>query len=430
MSITLLFFLGIFISGSILCIYRGPVWGLLVYMFIYFIVPNYNNNWWAKTLPNLRWSILAITFVLVGCFFHKEMLSDIRLNTLKIGRYLIAFLFLSLIVSIFAVNPERSFGRCYEFFKYIFVIFLFVKCVKKRAHFEYIIILILVSGFILGYFALDASRYAGRLEGIGPLDANDANGLAVLLSTMIPFSFPAFFSGKKITKYLVPVCLLFMFNCIILCNSRGGTIVFGFTILMVLFLSIKMPKFRLVIFILIILGGSVFIYLGDVAFWERFKTIENSIVEDRGSGRLDIWIEGFQMFVDHPFGIGGDGFKVLSSNYISDLTTGGVRSSHNTYLLVLVEQGYLGLLFFCSWNAHILLQLRRTRKTILFHGDFMKGDDRFFYLLNIAVTASLSGYLVGAVVGNRLYFEYYYFVIAFATSLSYYIETRYNDVAK
>ncbi len=85
-----------------------------------------------------------------------------------------------------------------------------------------------------------------------------------------------------------------------------------------------------------------FLYLADTSFLERSKSIKTSIEKDGGTGRFDIWKHGLEMAKDHPFGVGGGGFEYLSSQYMPPelLTRGNVRASHNTYLLILVEQGF------------------------------------------------------------------------------------------
>ena len=76
--------------------------------------------------------------------------------------------------------------------------------------------------------------------------------------------------------------------------------------------------------------------------------------------RSAIWERGITAAVRRPVGYGVDTFQMV------DVRMGGkFRAPHNTYLEVLVELGFLGLLLFIrmyvlSWRA-----LQRVRKRLL-----------------------------------------------------------------
>jgi len=397
-------------------------------MFVYFIAPNPQINWWANEIPNFSWSLLSAVILLTGCLKNREQLSAIRFANINTTKWLGAFLFLSIIVSFFAVNQAESFRRCYNLFSYVVVVLFFVKCIRDERQFEYLILLLLLCGLVLGYYAYNMPRHGSRLEGVGTSDTNDANNLALLLATIIPFGLPVLVSNNKYLKYILPICYIFILNGIILCNSRGAIVAIVASFVMIILL-LKIPKWRIIFLALGLLVGCVFAYLADDVFWARLKTLSDSAEEDRGSGRLDIWKEGLQMSVDYPLGTGGEGFRTLSPHYISDLTYTGVRVPHNTFLLILVEQGYLGLVIFCCLNINILIILRKGRNLILLRQEEnqLEGSARFLYLTNIAINAALVGHLVGSIFGDRLYYEYYYYLIGMAISSYYLIVNMFSN---
>ena len=300
--------------------------------------------------------------------------------------------------------------------------YIIIKCIKNEQQLEYTILLILLCGFFLGYQAYNTPRHGGRLEGVGTLDTADANGLALLLATIIPFGFPLLFSANKYIRYSVIPCFAFIFNAIVLCNSRGATLSIVVSGLVTIFL-VKIPRIKIKIIVAGIICVYTFAYLADDVFWERFRTITNSAQTDKGSGRLTTWLEGLQMAKDYPFGTGGDGFQVLSPYYITNLTD-GKRSAHNTYLLVLVEQGTSGLIIFLCLNLNIFIILKKGRKLILLKQKLNQIDDndRFLYLTNIALSAALAGHLTGAIFGTRLYYGYYYVMISMSVVTTYLAE--------
>jgi len=411
-------------TGSVLSLAKSPFYGLLTYLFIYFVVPASSINWWAAAIPDFRWSLLSAVILLISCFIHKEQLSKIRLGSIGPGKWLTAFLVLSIFISFFAVNQERSFNRCYDFFRLIITFFLIIKCIRNNKQLGYVLLLILLCGFFLGYQAYNTPRHGGRLEGVGTLDASDANDFALLLATIVPFGLPVFFSDTKYLRYLAIPCLVFIFNGIVLCNSRGAVLSLAVSVNVFIFL-IKLAKLKIKIIIAALICVCAFACLADDTFWERVSTIGKSARTDKGSGRLTIWLEGLEMVKDYPFGTGGDGFQVLSPSYITNLTE-GIRSSHNTYLLVLVEQGYLGLAIFLCLNFNVFFILRRGRRSFLSELDSDQFDKskRFIYLANIALTAALAGHLTGAIFGSRLYYVYYYIIISISIATAYLTEIK------
>lgn len=423
MSVTSITWIGITVGGYFLCFAKRPLYGVFVYMFVYYIPPIDIIYWWAKPIPNLRWSLTSAAVLLMAYLIHGANGNVFTKGKLALVKWMSAYFVLSLIVSVaFAVNSDLSFQKCYDFFRYIVIVYLIIQCLKDEKDLKLYIILILLCGLFLGYSAKNVTRHGDRLEGVGTPDAYDANGFALLMATIVPLGFPAFMAGNKYWKLAISVCEVFIINAIVLCNSRGAVISLFVSSIAILMLT-RNRKLRRNIAVLGMVGIAGFAYLADEQFWDRFETISQSSTEDKGSGRLLIWGYGLEMLKEHPLGAGGDGFLILSRTYIPPNlhTQGGVRASHNTYLLSAVEQGYIGLFIYICWNAHIMILLRKARKTLLLKGavdSIIKNkNETFLYMSNIAVTACLLGHLAGAAFGDRIYYEHYYFLLALAASI-------------
>jgi hypothetical protein len=401
----------------------------MTYLFVYFIPPLATIYWWARPIPDFRWSLLSVFILMVGCILHANQLNKISLVSVGAAKWLVAYLFLSLIISFFAVDSDRSFERCYDFFRYIVVLLLIVKCLKTEAQLKHTVLLILLCGFFLGYQAYITPRHGGRLEGVGIPDAFDANGFALLLGTMAPLGLPALMSKNKWLIYSLPVSMVFILNAIILCNSRGSTLATFFAVCSIVWFT-NITKFRIKMVFLGLLGACLFLYLADPVFLERIQTLKTSGKEDRGSGRLEVWEHGLEMLHDYPLGAGGDGFRILSPFYMPEslLTNKGVRAAHNTYLLVAVEQGYLGLAIYLGFLSHLFFLLKKGRKTIISkEGKYTieQGQgDIFLYTMTIALEACLVGHMVGCIFTSRLYYEYIYVLGGISISVCYIIESK------
>jgi hypothetical protein len=115
------------------------------------------------------------------------------------------------------------------------------------------------------------------------------------------------------------------------------------------------------------------VMLTNPVYWTRISSIQEAGEEvegvDTGAGRLDIIKAQFLMFRDHPLGCGHRCTAVLSKQFLSDkeLTGSGenrARSSHNTYMTMLVEHGIPGLLLYLML---ILWLLKSVRSLIRSH---------------------------------------------------------------
>ena len=100
-------------------------------------------------------------------------------------------------------------------------------------------------------------------------------------------------------------------------------------------------------------------------------------IYDAGAGRIQIMRAQWDMFLDHPLGVGHRGTSALSSLYLPDdmlITTGdGLakgRASHNTFLSMLVEQGILGGAVYVYMLWWMFTRVRRLHRYYAERDDF------------------------------------------------------------
>ncbi|MCK4821685.1 O-antigen ligase family protein, partial [bacterium] len=181
-----------------------------------------------------------------------------------------------------------------------------------------------------------------------------------------------------------------------------------------------------------------FIYLMDPVYIKRLMTLgqakDTSISETKGGTRILFWAAGLDMVKDHPLGTGGGGFQDLSPYYLPEELLGTsrgktARSSHNTYILVMVEQGPVGLAIFIGFIGSTFLLLHRARRKILNKylsdkiANVTKAHEHLFGQI-VALESSIAGLLVGSIFVDRLYFEPLYWLCALASVLYYLTESR------
>lgn len=404
MSLTAITYLLILLAGYSLSILKHPFWGLIVYLLVYFINPHPVFHWWGNELPALRWNLISFVVLIISCFLHCQKLNKINIIAVSSGNFLIAFLILSYFLSFFAVDSTASFRRNYEFLRYVLMFFIFIKCITNEKQLIIILLIFLIFGFELGFEAFSGQRQGARLEGIGTVDTSDSNSLGLILATTTFLAFPFFFLKEKLYKLISLCCLIFIFNGIILANSRGAILALIAGSFFVFILSSIKTKKRIVL--LFFLGLIGFLYLTDHLFWERFQTITN-IETDQGSGRLEIWKHGFEILKANPMGTGGDGFRRLSQYYLPEelLSISGERVPHNTFLLIASEQGWIGLMIYAGFIISSFHYLNKARKKF-------KNENLFLYMLAISLLGAWICHLAGSFFGDRLYYEFIYYIAA------------------
>jgi len=72
LSLTSVLFLAAYFSGCIAALVRHPVYGLITYVLMLYLHPP--SRWWGQALPDLRWSLLAAAFTLLGVLMKRKSL--------------------------------------------------------------------------------------------------------------------------------------------------------------------------------------------------------------------------------------------------------------------------------------------------------------------------------------------------------------------
>lgn len=400
---------------------RGPIWGLIAYVNIYFNPPNPLINWWASYLPFSRWSLLTSAVLILSVFIHWKNTSDHKLASAK---WAFAFCLLSLLVTMmFAVDESNAYKSQYLLFSYCLIIFIIVKTIAEEKQLRWFL---LASVVLSAHQSLNAYLYGqrvhARLEGIGSSDAFGSNEFALLLAGVFPFLVVFLRNGGVYERLICFISLPFILNAFILCNSRGATVAF----VLALFISALIvgdKKVRRGILIMTLMTAPIFYYLADDAYKERFSTLlgakeayQTEEEFDRlSSGRIAIWNYGLEMAADHPFGIGPDGFSEMAHVYMPrellKFEPGdehGRRAAHSTYLQVLVEQGVIGLGLWLLMCLSICLTLKKYFKLI----SQVKNISPFWRDTVFALTVSFLTTLAGGLVTSRVYYEYFWWQIA------------------
>lgn len=357
--------------------FRHPVYGVYAYLAAFFVHPP--SRWWGDALPDLRWSLLPAAVTLVAVLVHNRRPLR-REPWVSSGATVILLLYCGWlwIQWPWALDRVAHYDAAVRYSKYMLASYLIFRAADSEERVRDLLIAFVAGCALLGVMALYApadSYVDGRLNGVGGPGIDDANSLAMMLATGTVAGGMLILAQSGWVRLGVVLGIPFIVNAMILAGSRGaflGTIVGG----LVLFLLRPKGSERL-FWTLAVVGVLGIVSLMDQRFIERMFTIRQAI-EDvsqadlSAQSRRELHEAQLRMFAAHPLGTGHKGTSVLSWQYLDERWLASDhygnkigRSSHNTFLTALVEQGVIGAALFVSlllWWAATVARMRRLRR--------------------------------------------------------------------
>ncbi|MGQ0384076.1 MAG: O-antigen ligase family protein [Gammaproteobacteria bacterium] len=363
MTLTGTLFLIVFSAGLLLALFRHPAYGLYAYLAVFYLDPP--TRWWGAGLPDIRWSLVAAAVTLLAAARLPRAAFD-RPPWISTGAAGILILFTAWfwLQNLWALEPEKHFEASVLFTKYLVLYFLIYRLVRTPAEFRLFIAAHVAGCFYLGWLGfIDDS--GGRLDGVGGPGIDEANALAMHVGTGIMLGSTVMLTERKWPFWVCLAAMPFILNTFVLAGSRGA---FLALLCGCLALWLMRPTaYRRAFLVLGTLAVVLFLFLAHQMFWERMGTIEDAAVRseeiDTSAESRFVLIEAqWQMAKGHPFGTGHRGTETLSPLYLEAKYLSGFRgelgqrSSHNTFMTALVEQGipgallYLGMLLWCAFS--------------------------------------------------------------------------------
>ncbi|MBC1793066.1 O-antigen ligase family protein [Listeria booriae] len=267
---------------------------------------------------------------------------------------------------------------------------------------------IIISGFVFNIFSL--VYYAMGLVNLGfSMEGNGIREMGVLIDrgfarlmgltndpnifVFINMLFIAYFLTHR-EKWWNLLGGFIVILCVMLTLSRGAII--SLVIVLMLCLLVGSLKSKL----LMIIGSVVFFFIAnfffiqfmEVSLWELMVERFDTVGEDGGSGRFDIWSDGLVYFLNKPLlGIGSFNFQGYHS-----FADGKAIFMHNSFLEILVETGIVGMIFYTIAILGILWTLLKAAL-----------EDREQWWLVIALIGYLSMMTSLSLVLNEIFFFFF-----------------------
>jgi hypothetical protein len=382
MSITGIVFLLLFLAGLGLALFRQPIYGLYVYVAVFYLDPV--NRWWGSTLPDLRWSFTAALVTLIATFVRSSRVS--RVPMFSNAPIVLFFIYVGwmFLRTPWAVDPDEHWLHMTIYAKYLLVIYLVYSLVDSRQHLTGFLLVHSMGCFYLGVLAWSVGTGSERLDGVGGPSINDSNSMAMQFATGVYAAAAYYFaaSGKGWRRLLVVPAVPFALNGLVLSGSRGGflAVLAGGA---VLFFTRPTRQLRVVL-PYAILGVLLLGYVASTNFVTRMSGLAKPVAEQADADlsvetRVVLFKTQWRMALDHPFGVGNGGTAALSYTYLDPIywaTEGGVKSgraSHNSIMSALVDQGFPGVVVWLAIIFTLVSRIRSNKRWCDQYGDLEAG---------------------------------------------------------
>jgi O-antigen ligase len=230
----------------------------------------------------------------------------------------------------------------------------------------------------------------GRLQGV----AGDPNFMAAFIVPSVVLGLVLLGTARSRARVVLPPLVGLLVVGLVATQSRGGMM--SSVAMLLVALAVMRGRRGAVL-------GAATVVLLIGAFWvaanptalDRFQ----SLGEDRGNGRADLWLVARRMSADHPItGVGLDNFVVRSREYVRrpgrldfvDLVVERPHVVHNTYLQMLAETGFVGLGLFLAFALTAVASAARAARR------FDRSGRRSLALLARGVLVGNIGLLIAA----------------------------------
>jgi len=411
--LTILTFLAIYAGGCLMALLRHPIFGVMVYVLVLFVSPP--DRWWGQgVLAGVRWSLIAAAVTLIALFVHRTKPPEVPFLRQPLVLGFLLFVAWVATQSFWALNLEMHLSLLEFYLKFVVAMYLIYRSVDSVEHMRMFLWANVAGCTYLGWVVY-VTHVGGRFDDFGGAGIGDANNGALAIITGIMSAGALFLSGGKWGRLALFMAVPLMVNAIVATMSRSaflaliaGGLAFNF------FAPAKQRRWVIGLSALGLVG---FLALTNPDYWGRIESLQYRGEEvqgvDTGHRRLLLAQAQLQMSRQYPLGCGSRCTDTLSPLYLDESQlTEGTRSSHNTFLTMLVEQGIPGAVLYVLLVLWIAVSLRRLSRA-----NRDPGRESAAALLYPAVAGSLAAIIVGDLFAQYPKFELRFWFLTLAMVL-------------
>lgn len=411
MSTTGLAFLAAYALALLLAFVRDPRWGLYAYLAVFYLHPP--SRWWGTALPGVRWALVASVVTLLALLLASSQSSKKKRRdavpesppippwyATTPAKILIVFAAWMWIQNLWALSPEDHLEASVLFTKYVVLFAVIYRLCESADDVRNLLLIHVLGCGYLGWLTLGASG-SGRLEGVGGPGIDDANALGMFVATGVAAGAMLVLVERGWRQWIAMLAMPLVLNTLVQSESRGAMV--GLILAALVLYYLKPQRYVKVFYVFAALAVVGFGYVANDAFWERMESLkapvqEGQEIDSSAESRVVLAVAQLEMAAAYPHGTGHRGTAVLSPDYLdekwltrSSASGPGARSSHNTFLSALVEQGIPGFVMFMwlvLWTIGRVFALRRHRRA-------EDGDARLMAMASGVAAALMVVYVAG-----------------------------------
>lgn len=365
-----------FATFAALALKRSPMFGLYLYFMAFYVHPP--SRWWGEWLPDLRWSLLAAALTIISTVIHRaELRPPARPWFATVpGLTLVLFVLWLWIQNAWALDRPTHFSASVQYTKYLIAFYLIYRLADTPQKNTDLILAHVAGTVYLGWLCFTSGRTLGdRLDGVGGPGIDDANALGMVLATGAVAGAAIVLTQTGWRRIACVLGMPLILNGLVLTGSRGAFL--GLFAGCVVVYMLRPARRQLVFVAAALLGVALMVRVVDDKFVDRMFSLRSAVdettaMDSSAENRVVLIKAQLEMFGEYPFGSGHRGTVVLSPNYLDEVWLSGrgegqsaARSSHNTFMTVLTEQGIPGvmlLLWLVLWYLGSLVQLRSLQR--------------------------------------------------------------------
>ncbi len=310
---------------------------------------------WLPILGYLRPGVIVLGGGILAMLIKRPAIPPL-------GKYVLAFLGLMLLLAPFAYNNGRAVATTRDFglmtVGAILPMMVFVDTFERFRK--------LLRFWVWIHVPLAIYSLTNRGVGVGSFLA-DENDFAMAMNMSIPYAFALLAVEKGAARRF---CLFGALGILVLATaatmSRGGFV--GLAALLFM-LWVRSPR-KLASLVLVVVLAVTLSVLAPATYWKEISTISRSTDEnDTGYQRLYLWKIAWRIFLDHPvLGVGPANYQYHNYFYEDEKETSRGyhvwgRVSHSVYFTVLPEYGIVGTALFLVIVFKGISARRRSLRT-------------------------------------------------------------------
>ncbi len=392
--------LTLIVFASIPFIFRSPVNGVLMWVWISVMNPQTQTWGFAHNIP---FAMVIAVATMASMVVTRE---PRNLPWTPLTLTLLAFAIWMNVTLPFSIYLESSLDQWNKVKKIMLMNFVVIMLVKSRADIHRLMWVLVIS---LGFYGIKGGLFTLRTGGgqrvWGPGDSfiGDNNAIALALIMVIPLI--VYIQQNTPQKWVRNALGVSLFLCALAAlgsYSRGGFLAIA---AMSAFLWFKSRQ-KVAVGGVMILAAPLLLLFMPEQWTSRMDSINDYAVDSSAMGRLNAWWMAFNLACDRFFG-GGFEIYVPSVFAMYAPNPADVHAAHSIYFQVLGEHGFVGL------GLYLMLGVLTWRcgTSIIRRSNDIE-QLRWATTLAKMVQTSLVGFAVGGAFLSLLYFDVPYYLLA------------------